>query len=217
MTNYLKKLEIVMVKKYFDKHWFKFTLLILATSTIVAIKILESIFCTGQPQELCDSFYDFIPSTIEISIAIGIAILIHNHTRKLEKKDNDELALTIHGIYLHLWSLHLALIPYLNSIEVRNNNTTAIQILNLINHSLSDLSKCGKIISNKTIEKLQLHLALIRTAISVSLDPRSDIEKYWQENESKVKIAFEVIKNIATKEIEEHIVASQKIVWRDMD
>ena len=206
-----------MVKKYFNKHWLKFTLLILASSTFATIKISELVFCTKQSQEICDSFNDFIPSIIEISIGIGIAILIHNHTRKLEEKENNELALTIHGIYLHLWSLHLALIPYLNSIEVRSNNTTAIQILNLINYSQDDIAKCGKLLSNKTVEKLQLHLVLIRTAISVSLDPRSNVEQYWKENESKVKTALKDIKNIAIKEFEQHVAASQKIVWRDID
>ena len=119
-----------------------FSLIILIVSISFLIGILQSIFCTKNTQELCNLFGNYIPSIIEVSIGIGIALLIHNHDRNLQEKDDQEVKLTIHGIYLHLWSLYLASIPYINSAQVRKENTTTIQILNLINHSQTNLSKC---------------------------------------------------------------------------
>lgn len=206
----------IMIREFFDNNWLKLNLIILVSATLIFIITLQSFFCTKQTQELCKSVEIFTPPIIEIAIGVGIALLIHNHTRKIQKKDDDELKLTVHGAYLHLWSLHLALIPYINSQEVRADNTTAILILNLINHTQTDLLKSSKLISKNVIEQLQLHLLLIRTAISVSLDPRSDTENYWSQNENKVKIALKEIKNIATKEFEPHVLHDQRLVWKDL-
>lgn len=205
------------MRKFYDKHWLKITLTILGIITFIFIGTLQSIFCTEQTQELCKSFENFIPSIIEIAIGGGIALLIHNYTRKMQKKDNDELKVSVHGTYLHLWSLRVTLIPYANSEDVRSDNTTAIQILNLINHTQTELSKSSKLISKIPIEQLQLHILLIRTAISVSLDPRSDTENYWSQNANKVKIALNEIKNIAIKEFEPHILHNQKLKWSNVE
>jgi len=205
------------MRKIYDEHWLKITLTILGIITIVFISSLHSSFCTVQTQELCKSFESFIPSIIEMAIGGGIALLIHNYTRKMQKKDNDELKVSTHGTYLHLWSLHVTLIPYVNSRDVRSDNTNAIQILNLINHTQTELSKSSKLISKNSIEQIQLHILLIRTAISVSLDPRSDTENYWSQNSDKVKIALNEIKNMAITEFEPHVLPDQKLKWNTLE
>lgn len=205
----------MLIQEFYNKHWLLFSLIILGVSTLLLIVILYSVFCTEE-NLICNQYKSFIPSFIEIGVGLGIALIIHNHTMKIQKKEDAEVLLTVHGIYLHLWNLHLSLLPYISSADVRSDKSTTIQILNSINNVEANLAKCAKLISNEIIEKLQLHLILIRTAISVSLDPRSDIEVYWNSNVNKVKIALDEIKKIAKTEFEKYS-NKEKIVWREID
>lgn len=197
----------------FDKYWLHSSLSVLAIGALIIWCIFNRVFC-DVPSSTCTSFLGFTPSMVEIAVGIGVALIVQNHTRKIQKKEDNEIDLTIQNTYYNLWSIHQSLNAYILSSDVRKENNTAIHILNQLNHTQSVLSKCSKKIKQSIIKDLQLHLVLIQSTVSVSLDPRADTEEYWLKNKDSVQISFQQLEDISKEHFEPLIPDSQKITWK---
>ena len=197
--------------------WIIISLILLGISSIIFWISLNHIFCESHlDSKPCNNFLSFTPSIIEIAIGIGIALIIHDHTRKIQSRENNDLNLTIQGTYYHLWNLCETLRSYIISDAVRSEHSSSIQILNLLSQSQANLSKCGQKLDLKILKDLQLHLILIQQAVSVSVDPRSNIEEYWKINSDNVKISFENIKVITKSYFEPYVDDKNKMIWKDL-
>ena len=112
--------------------WLIVTLCILTISSIVFWFGLDYNVCKEEDSSICMDFRNFKSSIIEITIGIGIVLIIHDHARKIQNKENSDLTLTIQGTYYHLWSLHETLRSYILSKEVRAEHSSSVHILNLL-------------------------------------------------------------------------------------
>lgn len=203
------------MKKIPQKYWLPLSLTALAISTVGFWCYLKSQFCVDITTNVCNNFLNFTPSTVEIAVGIGIALIIHDHTRRSQIKENTDVELTIQGTYYHLWSLNEALRSYKKSKDVRAENSTSLQILHIINQIHTNLSKCGRNIDSKIIGNLQLSLILIHKAVSISIDPRIETEEYWEKNIESVENAIKNITSITKTNFEKLIHDDYKMTWNN--
>ncbi|MDE1818376.1 MAG: hypothetical protein KGI19_07215 [Thaumarchaeota archaeon] len=200
------------MKQFIEKFWLPIAIAILVISATILWLALRSIICTYLIAD-CDEFMKATPTMIEITVGISVAIIVHNHTRKIQKKEDDDLSLTIQGTYFYLWNLHTTLQSYFKSDIVRADKMVAIHILNLIDHIQANLSRCGRKINPDKIKELQLHLILLQSVVRNSLDPRSNIEELWNKNNEKSTIAGKQVKAIIVNHFETFVPAERRIPW----
>lgn len=203
------------ITEFIEKYWLGISLGLLSIGATSLWFILRAIFC-AYSQIDCEEFVKSIPTAIEISIGIGVAIIVHNHTRKIQSKENEDLSLTIQGVYFYLWNLHMALLPYFKSDKVRADKIVSLQILNLVDHIQGDLSRCARKINSEKIKELQLHLILLQKSVNNSLDPRSNIEALWNTNVKNSTIAFNQITTLSLKYFEEFVPKERRMEWTDL-
>ena len=196
--------------------WLIVSLSILVVISLILWIVLDYSFCNNKDPLTCAEFKNFNSSIIEIAVGIGIVLIIHDHARKIQNKENNDLNLTIQGTYYHLWSLHETLRSYIISDKVRSEYSSSVHILNLLSQSQANISKCGRKLNPKILNNLQLHLILIQKTISVSIDPRGNVEEYWTTNSQNVQTAFNSVKKITISNFEPYVKEKYRMTWAEL-
>ncbi|AJM91724.1 hypothetical protein [Nitrosopumilus piranensis] len=150
---------------------------------------------------------------VEIIVGIGIALIIYDHTKKIESREAEDLKLAIRGTYYSIWNLYHAILPYSKSEEIRSDRLTGLQILTILQTIRTTLSKCAQSIDGTQIETIQVDLLEIQEIVRSSTDPRADIEKLWTSNSSRFITAMVEIKDITKNNFEPLIPKTSRAKW----
>lgn len=199
-----------------NRHWLKIRLVITIGLTIIVILFLYDLFLIKETNQHDPQFTIWSTLIIEISIGIGITLLIHDYARKTQEREITDLELTITGTYYALWNLYMSSKAYIKSQAVRENKIPGLQITSIINSILMNLPKCGQKIKSEDIGTLQLHLILMQNVIRASLDPRANSEEYWNKNSKSFITAVKELREISS-EFEIFIPDSSIIEWNEED
>ena len=200
------------IKEFYSNNWLFVCIIILSVVILIAFLTMHTIFnsLSISPENILTLSYTLL---IEVFLGILIALVVHNHTKKVEKREIQDVELAITGTYYNLWTLYMALISYDRSKEVRVDRISGLHIINIIHLIQSNLSKCGQKIDPESIETLQLNLVLLQNVIRALVDPRAKEEELWNKNEKQFKEAMNEIESITKAKFESIMGTNTKLNW----
>lgn len=186
--------------------------ILLIVSLVMGV-IFNNILFPNYNVEEENDFPNWLALVVEIIIGIGIALIIYDHTKKIESRELEDLEMAIRGTYYSIWNLYHAMLPYSKSDQVRSDRISGLQILSVLQTVRNTLSKCAQRIDGTKIETIQVDLLEVQEIVRSSIDPRAEIEDLWSQNSTRFTNAMNEIRKIAEEDFESFIPNSSKAQW----